>query len=412
MKEKEYILKEDRITLFRCKDMKEIEKDIENIFKENKKILPKNKNAKILIKPNFNNDLNALTGNSTDLRIIVSVLKSLKKRNYKNIIIADGPNCGINHIGINVFSRLCIDKIAKKFNVKLLNLNKDEGKTIKLVTGKAEIAKTVLNSDFIINLPKLKTHVEAGITISCKNHMGCLKGVEKRKAHDNLSENIIRLNEIIKSNLIIVDGLIGMEGRGPGDGIPKKVGVILSGHNPFLVDFLCSKLMGLNYKEIPFLKIAIKKRYISKENLLSIKKIEPITKFKSAKKTIFDKILLNNFFIGIRFSKPFHKFFNKGLIPWILFKLKVKQDKYVFEDRKIKRLFEKKNLTEEEKNKVKGYLKVYCPLGPNTLDKKDCIKCMYCYQIAPHLIDFEGSLGDFEMQIKRFGKYLKQFRDG
>jgi uncharacterized protein (DUF362 family) len=408
MIDKKYKFEKDEISLFRSKDMQEIKKDIETIFKENQSILPKNKDAKILIKPNLNNDLNALTGNSIDLRIIVSVLESLQKRGYKNIILADGPNCGVNHIGIDVFSRLCLDKIAEIYKVKLKNLNKEEGKFVELTTGKAKLAGICLDSDFIINIPKMKTHVEAKMTLSCKNYMGAFIGTQKRCMHDNLPANIVRLAEIIKTDLIIVDGLIAMEGRGPGDGTPKKVGVILSGHNTFIMDALVSKLMGLDYKEIPFLKIAIEKGHISKEDLKLIENTEIIAKFKPGEKTFFDRILLNNTFINIRFSKIFEKFFNKGFIPWILFKLGVKQDKYVLEERNIKRFFEKEGITEKEKSKIKSCLKTYCPMEINKLGDKKCINCMYCYQVLPYLIKYEGDLGSFKMQLERFGKYVRE----
>ncbi len=402
-----YDFEKDNLTLYKPKKMEEVEKCIEEIMERNKKTLPKNKKAKILIKPNFNNDLNGLTGNSSDLRIIISVIKSLKKRKYQNLTLADGPNCGVNHIGIDVFSRLCLKEIAKKFKIKLINLNKSEGKEIRLTTSKSIISKLCLEADFIINIPKIKTHMEAGITVSCKNYIGCFLGTDKRRMHDNLAANIIKLNEIIKTDLIIVDGLICMEGNGPGDGISKKVGIILEGHNPYTLDFLCSKLMGLNYKKIEFLKLAIKKGYISNKDEEKLKKIAPIAKFLPAKKTVFGKIFLNNFFIGIRFLKPLQKIFDKGFVPWFLFKLGIRQDIYVHEEKNIKRLYEKPNLNSKEKGEIKKCLEIYCPVKLKNPDDKKCIQCMYCYQILPELIKYEGSLGAFKMQIDRFGKYLR-----
>ena len=382
--------------------MSDIEKTIEKIFEENKKILPKNKDAKILLKPNFNNDLNALTGNSTDLRIIVSVLKTLKKIGYKKIIIGEGSNCGINHIGIDVFKRIGIDKIAEIFEVELINFNKDKEREISLLTGNAKIATTILEADFVINLPVIKTHVEAGMTCACKNYMGALIGTEKRKMHDALEKNIVRLNEIIKTDLIIVDGLICMEGRGPGDGIPKKLGIILSGKNPFLMDLIVSKIIGLDFKKIGFLQEAIKQNKFSNKDLKKIETIKPLAKFKPGTKTITDNLLLNNFFIGIRFSKTFEKIFNIGLVPWLLYKVRVKQDKYILEERNIQGF----KFNKKDKEKIKKVLKEYCPLFLKTPDDKRCIKCMYCYQVAPELIKPVGKLGDFEMQINRFNKSL------
>tara|TARA_Y100000310_G_scaffold329947_1_gene400711 strand:- start:38954 stop:40174 length:1221 start_codon:yes stop_codon:yes gene_type:complete len=405
VKIKEYKFNKDKISLFRCETVKEIEENIEDIFKNNKKILPKNKNAKILVKPNFNNDLNALTGNSTDLRLIIPVLKSLKKRGYKNIILGDGPNCGVNHIGINVFSRLCLDKVAKMFDVRLLNLNDDQGKSINLITGKADVAKVSLDADFIINLPKLKTHMEAKITVSCKNYMGCLKGVNKREMHENLARNIVRLNEIIKTDLIIVDGLICMEGNGPGDGIPKKMNIILEGHNPYVMDLLCSKLIGLDYKKIPFLKFALKEGHLTQTDEEFMKKIQKIANFIAARQNIFSKILLyKNYCINIRFMKPFRKIFDSGFVPWFLFKLGVRQDIYIHEELDIKKLYPISDM-----GKIKKCLEAYCPVGCKKLGDKNCLKCMYCYQIAPDSIGFKGKLNAFKMQMNRFSKYLKKW---
>jgi uncharacterized protein (DUF362 family) len=408
MKIRNYEFKKDSMDLFKPKNMKEIVGDIEEIFKANERILPKGKDADILIKPNFNNDLNALTGNSTDLRIIVGVLKALKKRSYKNITIADGPNCGVNHIGIDVFSRLTIDCIAKKYGVGLKNLNKEGYKKVNLTTSTARIAKRALDSDFIINLPKIKTHMEAKMTVSCKNLMGCFLGTEKRRMHDNLAGNIVRLNEIIKTDLIIVDGLVCMEGDGPGDGIPKKLGILLSGHNTYLMDLLCSKLMGLNHNKIPFLKIASKKGHINNEDIENLKKFQKIAKFLPAKKSIFGRLLLNNFFIEIRFLKPFQKIFDSGFVPWFLYKLKVRQDIYIHEERNIKKFYENPDLKSKEKEKVKTCLELYCPLENDSLDEKNCIKCMYCYQILPKSIKYDGDLGAFKMQLDRFGKYVSE----
>ena len=186
-----------------------------------------------------------------------------------------------------------------------------------------------------------------------------------------------------------------------------KVGVILSGHNPFLVDFLSSKLMDIDYKEVPFLKHAIRKGYISENDIEQLTKIKKVSSFRPERKGIFDKILLNNFFIGIRFSKLFEKFFNKGPLPWILFKMGVKQDKYLFENRNIDKLYKKENINKEEDQKIKKCLEIYCPLCMKNPDNKKCIKCMYCYQILPELIKFKGDLGSFRMQMERFGKFIK-----
>ena len=86
------------------------------------------KTANIFLKPNLNSNMNALTGNTTDLRIIAAVTEFLKESGYKNITIGDGTNSGFYRNGISVISRLVIDKLAKYYSVKVVDLNYSEKK--------------------------------------------------------------------------------------------------------------------------------------------------------------------------------------------------------------------------------------------------------------------------------------------
>ena len=375
-----------------CNSTTQIEETIDKIIQIQN--LPKSKNALILLKPNLNNDLIGLTGNSTDLRIIVALIKALKKRKYTNIVIADGPNCGIDHYGIDVFSRLKLDEIAKIFKTKLINLNKAESKTVKLNNKNIKVAKICLDADFFINLPKIKTHTEAILSISSKNLVGCFTGLEKRKIHTNLHKNIVKINEIIKPNLHIIDGLYTMEGNGPSDGITKKLNLIISGKNPFLLDAYCAKLLNFKLNKIKYLQYAYKNDYLTKENINYLNNIKPITNFKKPYQTLFSKILLRNFFIMPRYWKIFDPFFNKGIIPNTLIKLKIRQDVYI---------------DEEPNAKLTGTfngLQHICPLKLKTPEDKKCINCFYCYFKNPNKIKAEGELGFLKFQFKKFGGYI------
>src|SRR3989338_8481944 len=147
---------------------KEIEKSISKIF--DLFPLPENKNIRILLKPNCNNDLNALIGNSTDLRIIISIIDEFRSRGYKKIIIAEGCNCGISHLGIDVLKRLRIKDLGNVLGVDVIDLNKTEFREIKLADDKlVKVSEELFKADFVINLPKLKTHMEATISIATKN---------------------------------------------------------------------------------------------------------------------------------------------------------------------------------------------------------------------------------------------------
>lgn len=388
----------DKVYLEKCNNAKDVFNFIDTIL--DKYELPKNKSSRIVLKPNLNNDMNALIGNSTDLRIIVGVIKSLQKRGYKDITIADGPNCGIDHMGINVFKRLKIDKIAEMFNVKLVNLNRSDYEIVDLATGKAKIGKIILDSDFLINLPKVKTHIEVGMTICMKNFVGCYQALDKRNIHDSLVENIVRMNEIKKPDLNIVDGLVAMEGNGPAAGIPKKLNLILAGKNSFTTDLLCMKLFGFDLNYVPYLKLALKKGHIKKEDLNYLVNIKEITKLKRAKENIFAKLFLNNFFVRLRYNRFIDPLFKNGPIPGFFTLLGVRQDVYDFNDDNITRLYlEKGNKSEK--------CEEFCPFGLNNPSDQKCINCLYCF-MTDNNVKHEGNLGFLKGQLERYNKYLKK----
>src|SRR3972149_8578824 len=219
-------------------DLHTLKKNLDAFLEENSALLPKSVKAKVLLKPNFNSNMNALTGNTTDLRIIASLIQLLKNRGYKNITIGEGTNSGFYRNKIDVASRLRIKALVERLGVRFLDLNYCQGSPIIFANNKkAEVARDCLEADLFINLPKLKMHHEVGISVCLKNMMGCLIGQEnKKKTHFSLARNIVYLNKYIKPHLHIVDGLIAMEGNGPSAGIPVRMDTIITGTDPFLIN--------------------------------------------------------------------------------------------------------------------------------------------------------------------------------
>jgi ferredoxin len=93
-----------------------------------------------------------------------------------------------------------------------------------------------------------------------KNLKGFIPGKQKHLAHlVGLDSAIVDLNKLIKADLIVVDGIVGMEGMmGPTWGSPVEVGLIIAGDNVVATDAVCCKLMGINPKEVKHLTLASK----------------------------------------------------------------------------------------------------------------------------------------------------------
>ena len=220
--------------------------------------LPQDRNARIVIKPNLNNDLNGLTGNSVDLRVLDAIISQLKSFEYQNICVADGPNVGIARRGIDVFKRLGVRALCDTHGIDLVDLNADLGIPFSLAAGaEPKVARTILDADYIISVPKIKTHCEAMLSCAMKNWVGICVGQDKRDMHLDLGQNIALLNAHVKPDLVIVDGIIGMEGNGPGDGSPVALKQLVVSTNAHLNDLVVANLMGIPIHDIPYLAHAL-----------------------------------------------------------------------------------------------------------------------------------------------------------
>ncbi|HUU41843.1 MAG TPA: DUF362 domain-containing protein, partial [Desulfatiglandales bacterium] len=225
-------------------------KDALNDFSQ---LFPEDKSARILLKPNFNSNFNALTGNTTDFRLLAAVIEFLQERGYSNITIAEGTNSGFVREKVSVINRLKADRLAAHYGVEMIDLNTwSQSIDVPLENGVlVQVADLLAATDFVINMPKLKTHFEVGMSVCLKNLIGtCIGRENKKKIHGSLAKNIVHLNEVIKPKLHIVDGLIAMEGNGPSRGTPVNYGKIIIGTNPFQIDHICARLIGFPRGEV------------------------------------------------------------------------------------------------------------------------------------------------------------------
>lgn len=216
--------------------------------------LPADRGARIVVKPNLNNDLVALSGNCADLRVLEALLAGLRRRGYTDLTVADGSNVGVERRNISSFKRLRVDKLAARHGARWVDLNRDEGRRIPLHAGAEPlVAKTVLDADFLISVPKVKTHAEAGLSCAMKNWVGICVGQDKRHMHRDLGRNIFLLSEVVQPDLVLVDGLVGMEGNGPGDGDPVRLGFLAAADDAFLNDLVMARLVGVPVASVPYL---------------------------------------------------------------------------------------------------------------------------------------------------------------
>jgi len=209
----------------------------------------------VLIKPNYINASHPATGITTDSRIIEGVVKFLKQHGVEDIIIGEGSGFADTFEAYRIAG---VDALAKKWNVKLVDLNKDDFIPVRSsspLANKVKIAKTALEST-IISVPKLKPHRQAGVTLSIKNMIGAV--TPKGSLHFHLNRNIADLASIIKPSIAVVDGIVACEGHET-SGNPVEMNLVIAGKDPVAVDAVGAAVMGIPPADVKYLLLAEKK---------------------------------------------------------------------------------------------------------------------------------------------------------
>lgn len=337
----------------------EISKIIDKIF-ERYEIKNRIRDKKVLVKPNILGSFPPERGVTTDPKLISAIVKNLKKCKAKEIIVGD--NSGSIHFnplkiakvtGILAASDGCFTNIAKEVvEIKIKSKFID----------KLFISKPVIEADYIINVPKFKTHGLTTITGAIKNMFGIIPGGKKAQLHtltrsiNEFAELLVDIYQIRVPDLNIMDAIIGMEGGGPTNGKPRVINKIISSDNGISLDSVMATMMGLKPESIELLQIA-QKRNLGEIDISRIDidgKLEIISGYKTPNNGLLQKI-------------------RKAAVP------------YIFNFAKVTPVIDHNKC-----NRCERCIKV-CPVSAMNLnnsfpevERKKCISCFCCEEHCPY----------------------------
>jgi len=125
--------------------------------------------------------------------------------------------------------------------------------------GTIDIAGDAVEADILINLAKLKTHGQMLLTCGVKNLFGCVVGFRKPEWHmragvdrDKFARLIVGIYHTLGPTVTIVDGILALEGDGPGKGgTPRQVGYLLAGRDAVAVDRVICSMLGIDPRDLP-----------------------------------------------------------------------------------------------------------------------------------------------------------------
>ena len=210
---------------------------------------------RILMKPNV------LLGSNPDKCVVThpAVFKAvgrLLKEMGANVYYGDSPSFGKCEANLK---KAKLKQSGDELGFILADF--DSGRAVShkdaLLVKSFVIANGVLDSDGLINLPKMKTHPLVRFTGAVKNQFGCVPGLLKSKYHVKLPDPydfatmLIDLNTLVKPRLCVMDGIVAMEGNGPRSGKPKKMSVLLFSSDPIAIDATACRIIDLDPEVVP-----------------------------------------------------------------------------------------------------------------------------------------------------------------
>ncbi len=215
-------------------------------------------NERVLVKPNLLAAAQPSKAVTTHPAVFGAVLKVLQEEAYENVVYGDSS--GVSASSKDKPADVCgLSEVAEKYNIKFGDFQTAAPVEFSggVAAKKFVLCKEASDADAIISVCKMKTHALTKITGAVKNQYGCIFSGNKALGHAKypnakaFSQMLVDINNYLKPRLFIMDGIIAMEGNGPGSGDPTPMRVLLVSKDPVALDSVFARLVNLNPLLVP-----------------------------------------------------------------------------------------------------------------------------------------------------------------
>ena len=216
----------------------------------------------VLLKPNL---VDYILGNhiNTHPLLVSAAVECFRRLGARSVLVGEGP--GHQRDTELVLVESGFSEELRQLKVPFVDLNRDELVMTPLLatyTGMKRLwlPRTVLEADFVVSMPKVKTHHWSGVTLSMKNMFGVVPGTKygwpKNILHwKGIQESILDVCATVPVHFVIADAIVAMEGNGPLNGNPRLLNRIVLADDPVAADATCARLMGLDPTRITHIRI-------------------------------------------------------------------------------------------------------------------------------------------------------------
>lgn len=201
---------------------------------------------------------------TTDPRLIEALVDMFIGLGANTVAVGDGP--ALNRDTDYLLEATGIGHCLKKKGLRFVDLNIDDLQKVEnplQFTGLDHflLPRSVMESELVVSVPKLKTHRWSRFTASMKNLFGVVPGRRygwpKSLLHQKgVDFSIVDLVASVKPGLCIVDAITAMEGEGPLSGEAVESGFLLAGTDPAAVDATAARSIGIDPSVVRYIQLA------------------------------------------------------------------------------------------------------------------------------------------------------------
>jgi uncharacterized protein (DUF362 family) len=256
----------------------------------------------VLLKPNLV-DYVAGSHINTHPLLVSAAAECFRRLGAKTVVVGEGPGHQ-RDTELVLFESGFADQLRQQ-RVPFVDLNRDELVETPLLANYTGVKslwlpRTALESDFVVSMPKVKTHHWSGVTLSMKNMFGVVPGTKygwpKNILHwKGIQESILDICATVPVHFVIADAIVAMEGNGPLNGSPRCLNRIVLADDPVATDATCSRLMGLNPDRVVHIRVGA--QFLGNSSIKRIDQLaEPICLPEAPFQTVpeFQYLRLNN----------------------------------------------------------------------------------------------------------------------
>ncbi len=219
---------------------------------------------RVLLKPNILFGVSPDKAITTHPSVVEAAVRIFRENGFQ---VAAGDSPGLDTAG-SASRKSGIAEVLEKWKVpegdftESVSVANPEG----LMVRRFPVAKAWTQCDFVVTLPKLKTHTQMFFTGAMKNLFGVVPGLQKSQYHlrftdrTEFADMIVDLNVLLKPRLAIMDAVTAMEGQGPSGGEPRHLGLLLASRDALALDAVACEMIGYRHRDIPIVRRAMDRK--------------------------------------------------------------------------------------------------------------------------------------------------------